>query len=80
MATVSPSVRRRRRPRVRSVSFHTLWWLVRREAVLRILYPRLLAQALPDTWLRKEVLVQWRRRHRAADRVLAVNPPRKMYP
>lgn len=31
--------RRRRRPRVRSSSFRTLWWLVRREAALRILCP-----------------------------------------
>ena len=31
------SSRRRRRPRDRSVSFRSLWWLVTREAALRVL-------------------------------------------
>jgi len=34
------SIRRpRRRPRVQSVNFRTLWWVLLREAVLRVAYP-----------------------------------------
>lgn len=34
------SIRRpRRRPRIGSVNFRTLWWVLTREAVLRIAYP-----------------------------------------
>lgn len=31
--------RPRRRPRVRSMSWAALWWVIRREAALHILYP-----------------------------------------
>jgi len=36
----------RRRPRVRSVNFGPLWWLLRREAALRVLYFDVMGTAL----------------------------------
>jgi len=35
---MTPTMRGRRRPRYRSVSFHGLWWVMRREAALQILW------------------------------------------
>lgn len=45
--------RPRRRPRVRSVNFRTLWWLLKREAALCIMQP---ARArFPNTVIRQQL-------------------------
>lgn len=50
---MSPSVRRRRRPRVDSFEFHRLWWALRREAAFQILIGA--ANAFPHGSLRSIV-------------------------
>ena len=56
---MSPSVRRRKRPRERSISFHTLWWLVRREAVVRIVFATPGDQDVEWLRARRDVLRDW---------------------
>lgn len=34
---MTPSIRVRRSPRCSSITFHRLWWVLRREAVLRVI-------------------------------------------
>jgi len=70
--------RPRRRPRVRSVSFHTFGWLLVREAYMRVFFPETAEQ--PRTFLR--AVVAQTRTDRLAERLngaLAVAEDRSYY-
>jgi len=77
---MSPSVAGRKRPRDRSCSFHVLWWLVRREAIMRILYREYPAALAPDSRQRRRWSRAWREASRIAARLLVVAPGRLFYP
>ena len=74
------SIRKPRgRPRVRSVNFRTLWWLLRVEATWRICYRYVLPETVPRTrnlWR----LGPMDTRTRMAYRLLAKQPERRFYP
>jgi len=69
----------RKRPRVRSCSFRTLGWLIRREAAIRILLP--VAADLPHTHARAWILgLDWREVTALAAKRLRFNPERRYHP
>lgn len=72
--------RRRRRPRVDSVNFRTVWWVLQHEAALRILHPT----AVGSTWEphAREYLSHIDSRHlrRAVASVLRVRNERRWWP
>jgi hypothetical protein len=67
---MSPSVAGRKRPRQRSVSFHALWWLVRREAVLHINVAPILGVWNAGPYARTQILTHWSYYERRARRIL----------
>jgi hypothetical protein len=71
--------RTRRRPRVRSCSFRTLGWLIRREAALRILRPGS-AHHVHTAERALFCRLDYRRVAALATRALRDQPHRKDYP
>ena len=71
--------RRRKRPRVKSCTFHTLGWLIRREAALRIIWPE--PEQLGNRRIRARLCsLDTRRLLRAVGHELHHNPKRRHYP
>jgi hypothetical protein len=73
-------IRRRLRPRAGSFTFRRLWWVLVREAALRVLFP-----APPDrsheTYWRAHLLRQRTDRIRvAAEQALRLEPARRFWP
>ena len=67
------------RPRVESVNFRSLWWLVRMEAALRIRFPKNMGLDLLSGRRRLYAELPLTRWARAA-RVLKFNEARRYYP
>jgi hypothetical protein len=75
-----PSMRARQRPRKRSVNFRRLWWVVTREAALRILCPDLLPESY-NVEVRRQLCTTRLDRIRAVTGVLlAMHPERRVWP
>jgi hypothetical protein len=72
--------RRRQRPRDRSVNFRSLWWVVLREAALRIAYPASLGaasepQARVACTVKRSALVR-----EVCGAIIAARPERRYWP
>lgn len=75
------SIRRpRRRPRVRSVNFRTLWWVLAREAAFAVCYQDGLGEPWELYWRRHLARMSTDRVRRYAEHVIAVDPPRRFIP
>jgi hypothetical protein len=72
--------RRRSRPRVHSVNFRSLWWVLLREAVLRVAYPSSMGAASEgqarQTCTSRE---SWKLRA-VGEYLLRVRPERRFFP
>jgi len=77
---MSNTIRRpRKRPRVRSMNFRSLWWLIQREAAARIIDPQAVHLIDLSDQLRFSRLPTFRVCEKAG-RILVLNEARRIYP